>query len=315
MVSGTVERFLQKGVALRMVYEKVEPNLIFTNFVTLMKEESNGFMYSYDSAGMSGDSKKETPPLHAGGAKFPELDISRPSVASALTQENGFAMRIPRDVIKSAAAGDYIQKCYRTAGFWLAEWINTQIGNAITAGATTPTWTPTAVWSAATATPLEDMRTFKNTMKREGFVFRMTDMFVHNDNLAELEGYLVGSDIPEYRNVALNMPISDTMTLPIEGKPQIHGVFSGITEGYVLGVDKNNPGAELHYYNDSKYATPTVSYETIENGRKVSKTVQNLGIHFSQYEEDESHDTMLQFWCDQKTVVTQSYALQYDSGI
>lgn len=317
MVSGTVERWLQKDAALRVVYSKLEPALMFTDYVTLMKEDTNGFMYSFDSGGMSGDSKKEQPPIHASGAKFPELDISRESVASALTQENGFSLRVPRDVIKSAGAVNYIQKCYKRAGFWMAEWIDNQILSVYTGNATTPTWTPNAVWSAGTATPVDDLIALGEQMDREGYPYRMSDIFVHKTNWYELKRYLTSVDIGDLKQKTMyGIPevTKDIISVPIVDS-EVHKVMSGLSEGYILAIDRNNLAVETHYYNDPEFSQPVISYPTVVDGKSVTKTVKNLGVHFKQYKEEESNDTILQFWCDQKSVMTQAYAALYGSGI
>lgn len=316
MVSGTNDRYLRSNVAIPIAYEKMEPNLIFGDIIKNVKEESNAFIYSYDSAGKSGDSKKKTPPTHTIGGKFPELDISRPSVTSGLLDSNGFSIRLKREVVRQAAGRNEIMRAYETAGFWLAEWINTQQISAMTSGATTPTWTPTAVWSAANATPVEDLRLLKYQMRREGYPYRLTDCYVHTDNYGELEGYLASVDINATKqNTIFGTPsATDKVYIPIAGC-NVTGLDSGITEGYILGMDRNNPGAETHYYVDPEFSIVKVPYKTLENGNVVSKSVPNIGIHFNQYTENDSHDTIMQFWVEQRTVVNRAYALLYDSGI
>ena len=130
MVSGTNSRFLQKGVALRSVYEMVEPNLIWMDYSKPIREAKADFIYSYNSANASSDSKKKTPPLAQMGAKFPEVDKSVKSVGSGLTESRGFQMRIRKETMNSTSAPNFIMDCYEYAGFLLAEKINTEIGRA-----------------------------------------------------------------------------------------------------------------------------------------------------------------------------------------
>ncbi len=318
LVSGTVDRYLQKGVALPLIYEVMEPNLIWADFLKQIKEDSNSFMYQYDSTGKSGDTKKEKPPLHAGGAKFPRLDKSRITTASGLTQQNGFEIAIPRDVIRSTNRGILeIQDAYQRAGFWMAEWVNTNILAALAAGATTPTWTPTAVWSAATATPVDDLIRLGSEMDREGYPFRMTDAFVNKAEWYELKAYLTSVDIGDLKQKSMyGVPeiSKDRIYIPVVDV-NVHKVMSGMTDSYVLAMDVNNKAAELHYYNDPKFATPKVTYKTVVDSKETTVTAPNIGISFYQYEEDDSHDTVLQFWVENKTVVTKPYGLLYDSGI
>lgn len=317
MVSGTNDRFLRPEVAIRLAYEKMEPNLIFLNLVTPVKENDSAFMYRYDNTGKASDSKKEKPRKYEQGAAFAEIDRSRKVTAGDLTTSNGFAMRIPRDVIRNATAGmNEIMDCYDYAGYWLAEYLNTNIAAAMVAGATSPTWSPTAAWSSATATPVEDLRLLKYQMRREGYPFRLTDTFVNITNFQELEGYLTSIDVNSAKQQQIfgNPQGGDTIYIPIAGC-NVNGLDSGITEGYALGLDRNNPAAEYHFFNDPAFSMATISYLTMEGGVQTRKTVDNVGIHFNQYEEKDTHDTLMQFWVEQKTVVTKPYGLLYGSGI
>lgn len=318
LVSGTVDKYLRKGAALRLIYEVMEPNLIWSAFVTPISEESNSFMYQYDSTGKSGDTKKQTPPMHAGGAKFARLDKSRRTTASGLTQQNGFEIAIPRSVIRSTSRGiQEVQDAYNTAGFWMAEWINTNILTALTGGATTPTWTPTAVWSAATATPVDDLIALEEQMDREGYPFRMTDVFVHKTNWYELKRYLTSVDVGDLKQKSMyGVPevSKDRITIPVVNSV-VHKVMSGLTEGYAFALDANNKSAEIHYYNDPLFSQASVTYKTMVDSKETTVTVPNMGIHFYQYVEDDTKDTIMQFWVENKTVVTKPYGLMYDSGI
>ena len=315
MVSGTNDRFLRKEVAIRLAYERMEPDLVWTNFLPTIQEQTNAFMYMYDSTGKSADTKKEKPARYTQGGAFPELDRSRKITASELTKSNGFSMRVGREVVRSASTGvNEIMDCYNYAGYWLAEYINTSIITALIAGATTPTWTPTAVWSDATATPVEDLRLLKYCMRREGYPFRLTDAFVHIDNFKEYEGYLVNFPMTIGQQSLFGLPDgTDAIKTPIGAT--LRGLDSGITEGGILGVDVNNPAGEIHYYNDPAYTMATFSYKTMENGSPITKSVDNIGIHFKQYEESDTHDTIMQFWIENKVVVTKPYGILYDTGI
>lgn len=317
MVSGTNDAYLRSDVAIPIAYKKMEPNLFWLDFVVPKAEESNAFMYQYDSTGKSGDSKKKTPPPYTQGQVFPEIDKSRRTTTAALLESNGFSMRLPREVIRSNKMESEVTECYETLGFWLAEHINTEISSALTSGATTPTWTPTDWGTPATATPVEDLRLLKYQMRREGYPFRMTDAVVHTTNFGELEGYLTSLDVSATKQEKIyGMPgdRGDSIYIPIAGCT-LTGLDSGITEGAILAADRNNPAAELHYYVDPKFGQPKVSYLTMVDGKEQVKTVPNIGMHFSQYEEPDTHDTILQMWVEQKTVVTKPYGLLYDTGI
>ena len=318
MVTGTNDRWLQKGVALPLIYEKMEPALMWASgsFIKVIKEDNNTFMYQYDSTGKSSDTKKETPPMHDFPGRFPELDRSRKTTASEILEAHGFSMRIPRAVIRNTSLGAAeIRDCYETAGFWMAEYINTAILSAMTSDATdvSGTWSAATDWSDGAATPVSDLIEFDEIMDREGYPFRFTDGFVLKANWYELKQYLTSVDvtdlkqktmygIPEIKKDVIYIPVIDAY---------IHKVMSGMTHGYLLGLDRNNKGAELHYYNDPDYSMAKVAYKTMVDGVAKTVTVNNIGIHFKQYEEVDTHDTVLQFWYENKAVVTKAYGLAY----
>lgn len=315
MVRGTLDRWLQPGVILRKVYERMVPNLIFVDKVTKINEENPWFMYSYDGYSMSTDPKKKTPPLAKIGGLLPELDYTRESVSSAATQSRGFSIRLTHDMLlKRKTAAIEIQKANDRAGFWMAEFINTSILTAMEAGATTPTWAPTAVWSDAAATPIQDLEKFGEQFStNEGYVYQFTDAYVHKGNWHELRRYVLDYDnrylvggVPEVDRDVIYIPSLDL---------KVHKMMSGISEGTLMGLDLVNPVSEYHYFNDPEYSTANVSYETIENEKKVTKTVSNMGIHFDKIKEDDTKDYLLQYWYQAKTVVTNAYGILEDTGI
>lgn len=320
MVSGTVDRYLKSDVALSIIREIAEPYLWSYELVTPVAEERSSFMYLYDDTGMSNDTKKEKPPQHALGAKFPEVDIGRISSGADVIKERGFQMRIPRNVLRDPVlGGTELSRCFNTAGFWFAEIDNTNILTAMKAGANTSftEFSPANVWSSADASPVTDLLAFKQDMKTEGKPFRLNQVFVDDTNLYELTEHLVTVDVDGFKQQQImGMPTmgEDYVDIPVVGR--VSGVMSGMTEGSVMGVDTRNPVGETHYYNDPAYSVPSFTYKTNDpaTGNVITETVPNLGYNFYQYEEDDSHDTVLQFWVSNDTIVKDSYGVLYSSS-
>jgi hypothetical protein len=93
-------------------------------------------------------------------------------------------------------------------------------------------------------------------------------------------------------------------------------MFSGITDGHILGLDRNHKGAaSVFYYNDPQYSVPEVSYETVVDGKPIQRTVPNFGLSMYRYKEDDTHDTIIQLWMDHVTVVKDAYGILYDTGL
>jgi len=315
-LEGTTDFFLNQGTALRLIYERAEPFLWATQFVRPVQDDKAAFLYRYDNVGMDADPKKKKPAHALIGGDFPEIDMSRPSVASGMTESRGFSVRIKRQLIREQAQGiNEIQRAYKFAGFWMARYINDNVIDAMKTY-TTASMTPTAVWSAATATPVDDMIVLEAEMEREGYAYSMTDMLVHKTNWYEAKRYLTSVDINEAKQrLMYGVPEikKDQMTIPVVGA-DLWKCKSDLTEGSFLCLDRNNPGIELHYYVDNKFGTDTVSYETVVNGVKGQQTAANVGMHFDTWVEKGSEDTLLKFWVESKPVVTEAYAGLYKSS-
>jgi hypothetical protein len=291
----------------------MEPDLKFLELIPFVDSQGQPVPYAKKDS-RSADTKKQTPRLMTPSSKFPEVQFSKITKTVALTRTEGLAIRLDKDAIKLPAGRDMIMDGYQNAGYWLAEYLNSQIYTTLRAGGTDAGIAPTAAWSAATATPIRDAQVFKNAFKREGYPYRLTDAFMELVNFGEMEGYLIASEIPEYRNAAINAPLQDTMVIPIEGKPILHGMFSGITHGDIFGLDRYHPAAAMFYNNDSQFSTPNVIYDTVVNGQVTSKSVPNFGLNTHQYFENDTHDTVIQLWFDEIVIVKDAYGYLYDNG-
>lgn len=318
----TLDRYLQPGFAIRKVYEIVEPNLIFGDYVAgPVQEDKASFLYMYDDVGISADTKKQTAPRFEVGGDLPRLDFGVPSTSAAITEAKGFEIAIPRALVRDGIAGEAaLDRVMKRAGYTLAEQINTVELAAMTGGATgsTTNFTPGAVWSDADATPVSDLMGLAQDMDVEGYPYRLTDVFMNKAGFYELKEYLNfldGTQYDDQRPVG-KMINRDTIYVK-QADVTCHKVMSGMSDGYVLGMDVNNPGGELHVYNDPSFAlgSPSISYKTIADGKSTTKTAPNIGIHFYSYMEDDTKNTVLQYWFENKTAITQPLALQYASGI
>lgn len=312
-ISGANERFLQTPVALSEIMRVMEPDLVFLDKVPFV--DSGGETPTYYSKGnKSADKKKQTPAMKTPSSRFPEVEISRMTKTSAVLNEEGLAVRLDKDAIKKKSGIDMIMDAYQTVGYWMAEYLNSAVYTKLRAGGTDAGVVMTDWGNTANATPITDARKFKNSMKREGYPYRLTDAFVEMVNFNEMEGFLHESEIQQFRDAAMNAEYSQII-LPMEGKPTLVGLQSGITHGDILGIDRFHPAASVFYNNDPQFSTAQISYETMVNGQPSIKTVPNFGLSMHQYFEDDTHDTVLQFWFDQVTVVKDPYGILYDNGL
>ena len=313
-ISGTNERFLQKEAVLSEIMRIMDPELVFLGVIPYVDSGGENPTYGI-KASKSSDAKKQTPRLKTPSSRFPEVEITRITKRSAVLSEEGLSIRLDKDAIQKKAGIDMIMDAFQTVGYWVAEYMNTGIYSTLDAGSTDSGITVSGVWSATTSTPVDDARAFKNSMKREGYPYRMTNMYVNMDNFEEMEIYLAQSDIAKYRDAADAIGNGDEMVLPMAGKPVMRGMFSGITEGDIMGLDKNHPGATLFYHNDPLFSVPQIAFEVIENGKPTTKQVQNFGLSTHRYFEDDTHDTVIQVWMDYTVVVKDAYSIITENGI
>jgi hypothetical protein len=336
MVSGTNDFMLKKPVALGLLYKYMQAHLYWLPLVTgsgvivggkplipAIKEETDAFMYMKEEYNASTDPKKELPADTAAGAALPEVDRTRPSVTSDVVLKNGFQMRIPRAVIRNSSEGSIVEMNdnFNYAGMLMGELLNTKIKNAAVGGArltgdlTAQKFAPPAVWSdTALATPFKDLRNFARDFKND--IYRLTDTIGHENSYYELCDYVTDRESDQYKQERVyGLPTvnADSINIPAIGDFASFG--TDITDGYLLGLDRNHPAMEYHYYNDPAYSQTLVNYEAMINGTPTNVQIRNLGIHFKTIVDEDNEDTIMKFWVEQKTIVKRKGGLLYLGGV
>lgn len=333
MVSGSNEKYLKKPVALGKVYEYMQNYMRFLPLVNgngqivggnpiipAIPETTDAFAYLRDDYNITNDPKKELPAEWASGAGLPEVDRTRKTPRSSMLRKNGFKLRLPHSVIRNSSVGSMVEinDNYRYAAVLMGELINTKIGSALSDGANTATsyFDPT-VWSnESAADPRKDLKNLARDFKSDENVSRCTDALINEQNFYELTDYLESVDISDtQRNRIFGTPVvnSDVINIPAFG--DVHDFGTSITESYILGLDRNNPAAEYHYYIDPMYSQATISYDSVVDNKKTRVTVNNLGIHYNTYVEDDTKDQIMEYWCENTTIVKKPKGLIYASGI
>jgi len=314
-VSGTNARFLQTPVVLSEVMRVMEPNLVWLDKIPFIDTQGQPVIYGIQN-NASSDAKKQTPRIMTPSASFPEVQISRMTKGTALTVAEGLSIRFDKSALTLPAGKDMISDGLSKVAYWLAEYMNSNIYAGLDAGSTDSGITVSSQWSVdATATPDADLKAFANSMIREGYPYRMTDIFLENVNFNELEAFLMASPrIIDYNSV-MGRANQDEIRLP--GGGIAHRMLSSVTHGDLLGIDAVNKSAAACYYNnDSMFSTPmSISYETVVEGKPTMKTVPNFGLSTHQYFEDDTHDTVVQLWIDSVTKVKDAYGIISENGI
>lgn len=313
-VSNPNEQFLQKEYVLGEIFRIMEPQLYFMDFLPQVQSTARSVWYKKETTSAASDTKKALPRLLTASAQYPKVQISQLTIDAGVLNQKGFSIEIDRDAITQPEGIDEINRALERVGYWLAESVNTQIAAQFLAEGTAlaGTFTPTAVWSAATATPVTDLVNFRAAMRREGYPYRLTDVFVNNTNLVELQQYLVSIDISDNKQRAIyGMPADDAIEVPAAGCT-VHGLLSSLDEGTILGVDKNHTPATLYYFIDGEFSQKTVVYENSDG--KIIK-VPNFGLSYNQFMDQKTHNTVVQLWMDYGVMFKEPYATINDTGI
>lgn len=313
-ITGSNEMFLNKEFIVPKIFELMSPYLSFLDLIEKVKSTSRSVQFKKETVSDASDTKKKTPRKRSTSAKWTYIDITPMTVDSAVLSKEGFAVRVDEDALDYIEGVDEIKRAYRKMAYWLAESLNTRGGDALLNGATaTVGWVPPAVWSAAGATPVEDLRKLKYQMKREGYAYKLTDVLCNDTNMEELEGYLASFVTNDTKQTSVyGNPIvqNDRIDIPIVGT--VRSLLDAIPEGTLVGIDRRNPAATMYYNNSARYATDTITYKG-PDGQYV--TVPNFGFNVKTYVEDESHDTIIQMWFDNTIVVKEPYAIIKGTGI
>jgi hypothetical protein len=318
-VSGPNEKFLTKEFIVPKLYEIMNPLLSFVDVFPKVQATARTIAYKQESTSDSGDTKKEYPRTLTSSGQFTYVSISQMTMKAAALNKKGFAIKIDQDAIDFVEGIDEIQRALRKVGFWLAQDYDNQVSAAIAADGTAlaGNWAPTAAWSdTANATPIADLEDLESLFIREGYPYRFTDLYIHKDNFKELKKYLTSIDINEFKQEKLyGVPTTgiDQMTIPVVGAT-VHRLLSGVSEGSIIALDRNNPGMTIFYNNSPRYSTNSGAYQTIEDGTRVRKPY-SFGFNFNRYTDQETHEEVLQFWYDIAPTVIEPYAIATDTGI
>lgn len=317
-VSAPNEEFLTKRFIIPKMYEIMNPLLTWTDIFPQVKATAPVVAYKQESTSDSGDTKKELPKLMTTSGQWTYVSISQFTMKAATLNKKGFAIKIDQDALDYTEGVDEIQRAFKKTGFWIAEDYNTRISSEISASGTalSGTWGTTAAWSESNATPIADIEDLEDVFIREGYPYRLTDLFIHKTNFKELRKYLTSLDINEWKQMNLyGNPAgkSDMLDIPVAGVT-VHRLLSGVSEGSIVAIDRNNPGMTIFYNQSPRYSAMTGTYETMANGQKVSKSL-SYGFNFNKYFDNETHETVIQLWYDNAPVMVEPYAVATDTGI
>ena len=165
-------------------------------------------------------------------------------------QRFGYQLKFSKQMLRQNAIIDEIARAVDRAAFGIAKKMNDDIISCIQANGQS-LGNGAADWGSSSATPVEDILTFKNASMVEGYPYELTDMFLHQTNYFEMMKYLQGIDI----NWVVS-PMGGDQQLPQINGVRFHNIRqTQLAEDAYMGVDSRFPGITIYEYVDGQKST------------------------------------------------------------
>lgn len=318
-LSGPNAQFLRKTFIVPKIFELMDPYLAFTGMFPAVPVDARSVITTKENYSNGTDPLRVFPTRLTESSDWPNVSITPMSQDSAMLQKYGLQLKIGEDLLKTSADQSVVMKNIQRVAFWMAQFFNSNIASTLVADGTSlgANWAPTSQWSdLSSATPIQDLVTFKRSMRRTDKPFTCTDMFVQSDDYNDLELYLidVNADLAKRQMIGQTTVGEDSVYIPAL-RGTVHRIDEGVDAGTIIGLDQINPCGTYYYYNDSRYGSQTITYPVVQEGKKVMKTVPGFGLNTHQYFDDKTHEIITQFWFDGIFVVEDAYGCIYDTGI
>lgn len=314
-VSATSDKYLRREFIESAIMGYMENHLVAFDFMPKVRTDSRSYTFFKEESSMGASDKKKAPKKMTASGPFPEVEIARIQAESGLLNKIGFQVVLDEDALTQNNFDD-LNRAYKHLAFWIASDMNSEIFEAIKDEAQTSSAT-VSDWSDPSNNPIEDLRLVKNTMKQNGYPYRGTDFFLHDDQWEELEGYLMSIDAHPERQSRLfgwPSPRGDTLRVPVIGC-DVTRVDTGIDTGNLLLLDRSNPAGSVYYNINPKYGSQEISYVSMVNDAPQVKTVPNFGLQVHPYFDDEFHLYKIQAWVDFAVGIKAPKAAFKKSGI
>ena len=314
-VSADSDRYVRREFVESKIMTYLEDNLIGLNLIPKIKADARAYVYLQEQSSMGASTAKKDPKTVTASSEFPEVQITRMESKAGMLNKKGFQISLDRDSITQNNTDD-LDRAYKNLAFWLASDLNTEVFSTIYGGATAD-GVSHADWSTASTNPIDELRQVKNAMKRSGYPYRASDVYLNDTQWEELEAYLMFTDYTDTKQSRLfGWPTvnGDSMNIPGLGL-DVTRVDTGISAGTLLCLDRNNPAATMYYNIDPKFGSLTIPYETMENGQKVMKSTTNFGLQINSFFEDKTRLQVIQAWFDYGIGVKAPYAALSGTGI
>lgn len=314
--------FMNKVFIENTLWAQMEPSFRWLSMFPTKPTDAKAITYKKQTYNMYTDPKKQKPAKRVPSTKFPKISFTQLDEEFANIEGEGYMVVIDQEVLDYPDDFDEFDRSINYLGAWLAESINATILANLIANVQQETvgdslydnkngGNPTAAWSETTAKYLSDLTRFKRDFYSHAKPFKMTDVFVHDENWGEYSDSLINSGVSMeiYKDLGGGVdPNDDVIYIPRLGL-RLHAVTTeegAIDEGAMLGLTSQQPAGTLYYANTgNKYLSNPTSGE----GKNI------VGLH-TKVDENDDGDYEIKVWTKYAFVVKQpTNGLYISAGI
>ena len=303
IVESPNEEFLEKTFVEDKIFELLEPQLYFLDFLPKVQSDSKAVSYKFEDTSAATDTKKRKLRDLTPGAKYARVTISNLKVGSSIITDEGVEIRIDSDARRFTEGLDEIDRAYKRAAYYLAETVNSKIFTAVTANVTTSTtmFDPAVEWSDPASKPIEDLIDISEDLDQEGYIYQLTDVYVHKNEYYDLARHLTFLDVgSEKQKEIFGKPsLANAISIPVLDNAIVHKLKSSINTQDILVFDRNNPAGTYFYSIDPEYQTEA------EN---------DIGFNVNRFYDEETHELVFQLWVESSIAIKEPKAAIFNDG-
>ena len=324
------ESFLRPEYQARDLDELIAPELIFDDFFPKQVVDATTFTYQVETDGAgtgvrasaADDVRKEYAPLRADASEFAYVTVSPLEMKVGLLQARGVAFKLTE-----AARHDHerlkidpLARTRRRVAYWLAEQINADMvttmtndfsvantddtgmadimshitadfGTESTVGHLAGKLDATYYWDEPDANPVRDILDLQTVFEdQDGYNYSLSDVYLRYRDLHLLSTFVTEVGADWVRDPMGGFTASNVAGISFHGVKNTAGFPTTVGEGYLLGLDRNNPAG-------STYQTFSGEFPKSDN------------MSFHSYLDDATHDFHYQYFYTRGTVVVEPLAM------
>jgi len=324
------ESFLRPEFQARDLDELMAPLLIWDDFIPKQSVDAMTFNYQIETTGAGAgtrgssatDVRKEYAPLRADASEFAYVTVSPLEMAVGVLQARGIAFKLTE-----AARHDHerlkidpLARTRRRVAYWLAEQINTDMVTALTNNFSVTNTDDTGMadimshitadfgventvghlngkldstyyWDEPDANPVRDILDLQTVFEdQDGYNYSLTDCYMRYRDLHLLSTFITEVGADWVRDPLGGFVASNVAGITFHGVKNTAGFLTTAGDGYLLGLDKNNPAGA-----------------TYQNFSNEFPTTNNMSFH--SYMDDATHDFHYQMFYTRGTVVVEPLSM------